>query len=285
VHGVDFVDHPMLHKPDADIRLFGVAAQFRGSDANRFPEPLPIASTKRHGMPKRTLSSAQERQLFLRLNLARMKAKRILLDAVGGPLPSPATRELIGWAAWEHHARDLIVRLNTSLVWAMAKRTPWGRADLHELVSEGNLALVRCVDRFDCSRGFRFSTYCCSAILRACSRAAARASRRQLVFPVGLDSWIEHGDLAESKREAALSDSLDDLRTVMAENMAHLTPVEQIIIEQRFDLDRPGVAAARPKSLAQMGKALRVSKERVRQIQIGALRKIRVAMEELGMAA
>jgi DNA-directed RNA polymerase specialized sigma subunit len=57
----------------------------------------------------------------------------------------------------------------------MAKRTRLGDVDFAEIVSEGNMALMRAVDKFNVDKGFKFSTYACRAILKA-TRPGSRSS-------------------------------------------------------------------------------------------------------------
>lgn len=73
--------------------------------------------------------------------------------------------------------RGQIVAANLALVLAMARRMRHSVLDYGEMIGEGHVALMRTVDRFDVSRGFKFSTYACQSILKAISRAAVRDSR------------------------------------------------------------------------------------------------------------
>ena len=73
----------------------------------------------------------------------------------------------------------------------MAKRTRMGDVDFGELVSEGNMALLRAVEKFDIGRGFKFSTYACRAILKAFSRIAMKTNRYRQAFPTEFDPTME----------------------------------------------------------------------------------------------
>ncbi len=280
------IDHPALHEPDAVEAIFGVSAELTRTDGTRFPAPEPIAGGRAAAATRvPTLKTAEEHKLFLRINCARMHINRILDAYADQALPLPVVRELLAWTFWEQDVRARIVELNMPLVLAMAKRTRLAGIDFNEMISEGNMALLRSVDKFDCGRGFKFSTYACRAILKSFSRVAMRTSRYRGTFPVEFDPSIERSDHLERKRQSAEADCVDDLKEILRRNMADLTEVEQTVIRQRFALDHVGAEIPVPKTLEQVGQVIGVTKERVRQIQNKALKKIRTALEESYLAA
>jgi RNA polymerase sigma factor (sigma-70 family) len=184
------------------------------------------------------------------------------------------------------NARSVIVRLNMPLVLAMAKRTRLTNIDFNEMISEGNMALLRSVEKFDCSRGYKFSTYSCRAILKSFSRVAMRASRYRGTFPTEFDPAMERSDYTERQREGVEKDCVDELKEILIRNLAGLSDVERQVIVERFALGKPDIAGQTgPKTLEQVGNIIGVTKERVRQIQNNALKKIRVALENRYLAA
>lgn len=227
------------------------------------------------------LSAEEERTLFLRFNYARYRAMRILHHFRGRNLTASATRELLRWQRLADQTRAQIVRANTSLVLAMARRSRSGGVELSELVSEGNLALLRCVDKFDAARGFKFSTYACRAILASFSRAAAKAARQRACFPSSYDPSMERSDYLERKRDRIELECLEDLKRILFENSADLTAVERRVLDARFALGRgAAIKIGSRRTLDQVGNLLGVSKERVRQIQNQAMQKLRAALEQ-----
>jgi RNA polymerase primary sigma factor len=219
--------------------------------------------------------------LFLRFNYFRHRVMRILRQFRGKPLTAAAARELVKWQQRALETRADIVRANTSLVLAMARRSRNGGVELSELVCEGNLALLRCVDKFDASKGFKFSTYACRAILASFSRAAAKSARVRAHFPTAYDPAMERSDYLDRKRERIELDCVDELKDILFSNSADLSPVEQRVLSARFLLDQePEQQPARRQTLDQVGSMLGVSKERVRQIQNQAIMKLRAVLEE-----
>jgi RNA polymerase sigma factor (sigma-70 family) len=242
-----------------------------------------MTTAMKAGLPAEdVLTADEERVLFLRFNYARHRVMRVLRNCRGKRLDAASARELIHWEKLAQETRAEIIRANTSLVLAMARRSRNSGVELSELVSEGNLALLRCVDKFDVMKGFKFSTYACRAILASFSRAAAKSARFRSHFPTTYDPALERSDYLDRKREEVELDCVDELKRILFENAADLSQVERRVLSARFSLGRtsqpkPG---ERRRTLDQVGNLLGVSKERVRQIQNQAINKLRAVLEE-----
>jgi RNA polymerase sigma factor (sigma-70 family) len=172
--------------------------------------------------------------------------------------------------------RSQIAEINLALVLAMAKRVPLGESDFGDLIGEGNMALMRAVDKFDCGRGFKFSTYGCRAILKAFSRFGIKLQKYRQRFPSEFDPQFEKSNHLEVVRAEHEKDSAAEVRYMITRNSAELTDIEQKVILHRFGLD--GVAPQVQLTLEQVGQMIGVTKERVRQIQNKALEKLKDAL-------
>ena len=283
----DFVPHPDFDKPDIEKDLFGETAKLVHRTATRFlqlPDATSDAVLSGERLP--ALSYDKERHLFQRFNYARLRVAAILGQHAGKQLGVGAMRRLL---AWGHHVlwtRSVIVRANMPLVLAMAKRTRLSNIDFNEMISEGNMALLRSVEKFDCGRGFKFSTYSCRAILKSFSRVAMRASRYRGQFPTEFDPAMERSDEVEKRRLTVEEDCVDELKQILIRNLAGLSNVEARVIRERFAIGPSETGLPRgPKTLEQVGLVIGVTKERVRQIQNKALKKIRLALEDQYLAA
>ncbi|QOJ14619.1 MAG: sigma-70 family RNA polymerase sigma factor [Planctomycetia bacterium] len=221
-----------------------------------------------------------ERQMFLRFNFARLKVMQIVRANRGKRLTVEQTRELARWERFVCEIRSEVVRANLPLVLAMSKRTRITGVDFADLISEGNLALLRSVDKFDSSRGFKFSTYACRAILKSFSRVAARTARYRGYFPTEFDPTLEKSDYVEQKRTGFEGECVAELKHILARNLAKLNDVEERVIRARFALDDIDALDPRAKTLEQVGEMIGVTKERVRQIQNKALQKLKSALED-----
>ena len=283
---VEYTDHPRFKERGIEVKLFGAIAKPTAKDSTHFvpPTPLFLPEKQRDGdLP--TLTTEQEQLFFKRLNFARMQVWKVLKSYAGRRLSAAATRKLLGWAHRALAIRGEIVRLNMPLVLAMAKRTRLSGIDFNELISEGNMALLRSVGKFDCSRGFKFSTYSCRAILKSFSRVAMRTSRYRTKFPVEFDPTLEKSDYMEQKRNGVELDCVSEVKQIIQRNLANLNDVEETVIRERFAISATPADAQMPKTLEQVGQVIGVTKERVRQIQNKALAKIREALEDNYLAA
>lgn len=284
---VEFINHSSFSKAGTAKALFQSEFAISGSLrpwCNAAVVKKQPATAWASSLP--TLTASEEQTLFLRLNYARYRISKILDQFQGKRLTVQATRELVWWRARVEKTRCEIVQANVPLVLAMAKRTKLGNIDFAELISEGNMALLRSVDKFDCSRGFKFSTYACRAILKSFSRVAMRIGRYRGRFPVEFDPALERDDFVEQQRLNHEADCVAELRGIIQKNSASLNEVEVKVIQARFALGQvEGQEAEGPKTLEQVGLLIGVTKERVRQIQNRALAKLRDKLQDDFLAA
>ncbi|MEM6332340.1 MAG: sigma-70 family RNA polymerase sigma factor [Planctomycetota bacterium] len=230
------------------------------------------------------LTAKQERVIFLQYNYCRMRVC-VLRDQLqqARSIDPDVAREMLEWYRKADALRHQIAHTNLALVLAMAKRTRMSEVDFADLISEGNMALLRAVDKFDAGRGFKFSTYACRAIIKAFSRQGLKLSKHRQMFPTDFDPKLERSNHAEIKRQEHEQDCVSELRDIIQRNKADLSTIEREVIEHRFAVNKPvaeGEPEPKPLTLEQVGKIIGVTKERVRQIQNKALVKLRDTMED-----
>jgi len=147
--------------------------------------------------------------------------------------------------------------------------------DNDELVSDGLYALLQAVDAYNPWRGFRFSTYACNAILRAFIRRSMTETRRRKNSPLSFDPDLERGDQVQATQDHTQGLYAERLAFLLDGSELDINETERYVLSRRF----PSDPTRKRQTLEEIGRAIRVSKERVRQIQNGVLLKLRRAME------
>lgn len=278
----DFVPNALFDKSDAVRKIFDEAPPIQRPDTSWYhPVMENLSETRQNNVGTVLLTAAEERALFLQFNYCRFMVAKIRKQ-IGDQAPTlEQATDILSWHTKAEAYRDQIAQTNLALVLAMAKRTRMSEVDFSDLVSEGNMALLRAVDKFDAARGFKFSTYACRAILKAFSRTGVKLSKYRQIFPTDFDPKLERSDFMEKKREGHEVDCVDEIRRIIKDNRAELTQIEQEVIEHRFAIGhkREQAPESEPLTLEQVGKIIGVTKERVRQIQNKALEKIRITLE------
>ncbi|HAU38930.1 MAG TPA: hypothetical protein DCX07_14610 [Phycisphaerales bacterium] len=278
---VEFVDHPSFPLAATEERLFGQSAtQIEVPGWTQYPEVPEDIDRSLRTSKKPKLRPQEEATLFLRYNYARWRLAK-LAQAQQRRRSAHRAREMVRWYEQAQQCRSDLVGANMALVLAMAKRTRIPNVEFAELVSEGNMALLRAVEKFDVSRGFRFSTYACRAILKGFNRMASKTGRYRQHFPTEYDPDLERSDQTEADHDRRRSDSIDAIREILTRNRAALSDLERTIIMERFAIAGGG----RKRTLTDVGKMVGLTNERVRQIQNLALGKIRSVLDEEYMVA
>ncbi|MBK9120394.1 MAG: sigma-70 family RNA polymerase sigma factor [Phycisphaerales bacterium] len=243
--------------------------------------PTPqLANAARHPGRGNTLTPEQERRHFIQFNYARYRIFCLLRRNCNRRLGLFAARALLHWARVAQEVRATIVNANTPLVVAFASRARTCGVELRERISDGNLALLSCVDKFDCSRGHKFSTYAGRAIFASFSRAIKNRTRHCAHYQTSRERTIHHRLCMDPREDFLENEDLQNLRRVLLENTADLSAVERCVLDARFSLNVYGTAdPEEPRTLREVGRVLGVSKERVRQIQNRAIGKLRTMLE------
>ncbi len=273
---LDYVKNDLFKKASAERELFEEGMDIQAASTSWYHPMMDDELIAQSAPSSSLLTTEQEKHIFLRYNYARCRAQSAVKKFKLQP-GKQAAREVAGWYGRVRQNREIITQANLALVLAMAKRTRMSEVDFGELVSEGNMALLRAVEKFDVARGFKFSTYACRAILKAFSRIAMKNSRYRQAFPAEFDPTMEKSNYQETRRADVEQDAVEELQRIIGENRAQLSEVEKTVIQARFAVNQGDDASAM--TLEEVGRVIGVTKERVRQIQNKALEKLRATIE------
>jgi RNA polymerase primary sigma factor len=222
------------------------------------------------------LTPEQESALFRRMNFLRHQAamQRSMLDVAS---PSAARAELVmkllAMADWH---RDRIVEANTRLVFSIVKKFINANNAFDDLLSDGIVALIRAVEKFDYDRGFRFSTYATQVVRRNAYRQVVQKQQERIKMVGGIEEL--NVDISDEDRGSAISESRwHELRSRLSLLLGDLDRREKFIIRARFSLG----SHRRVHTLQALADRLGVSKERVRQLERRAMDKLRAMAGEV----
>lgn len=219
------------------------------------------------------LAPGREELLFLQYNYARY---RLAQARAGGGDALVQAREMVVWQERAGAARTKIAQANLALVVSMAARSRYSHVDFNDLVAEGNLALLRSIDTFDVSRGFRFSTYAFRCVVKSFHRLAATTRRHLRGGTVGLGAIGELAQRDDRGLGRQRQETIDDVREALHSERSGLTGDERTVVIERFGLGEAG----RRRTLSDLGTMLGLTHSRIRRLQKGALDKMRVMLAD-----
>ena len=177
--------------------------------------------------------------------------------------------EIEGWLAEAETVKAILITANLRLVVSIAKKFVDPSNSFEELVSDGNLALMRAVEKFNFALGNRFSTYATYAIQRHFFRMSHKGRQLRNRF-VAADDSLKDRAAEPPASDACSPEQVDTLKQLFQGFLRDLEPRERQIVVARFGFD-----GSRPRTFRDLGSEMGVCKERIRQIQTRALEKIR----------
>jgi RNA polymerase primary sigma factor len=271
---IEFVPHSSFDDPATHPTILGpMPALSMGQNVPRLQSPpgLPPFLAGLYGAP--LLTREQEVHLFRKMNFLKHQTAR-LRCALNPATATASDLDHVEAVLTEGLAvKNQIIVANLRLVVSLVKKTIGPGQDFAELVSDGYVSLIRAIEKFDFSRGFRFSTYASWAIMNNLSRDSRRDHRRAR-FVTGYEATLEAAP-DHRNDECLLEFEQEQCQQAIRGMLGWLNDRERQIIISRF-----GLEGTRKKTLTELGKELGITKERVRQLELRACAKLRKAAEE-----
>lgn len=215
------------------------------------------------------LTPAQERVCFLQYNYGKKEMKKLLVQKFTPEI----CEELLSWAEKINDIKNTIVGANLALIINLAKKFKNSQLDFNELVGEGHIAMLNSIDKFNVSKGFKFSTYLYRSIITAFGKASTKWDKYHQTFPCNFDHELQQSDLIDKKREEKRYETLDRIRQLVDDNTAGLDDDEMYIIRSRYlhsgkkrpTLEQTGQAMDPVKSKAYVSKVERRALSKLRE--------------------
>jgi RNA polymerase sigma factor (sigma-70 family) len=269
---LEYVDSAEFSNEDAETTLLGPMPQPEHVPRRpRAPSGLPPYLASLYQFP--LLTKDQEVHLFRKYNFAKYRASQ-LREGLDPKRPSAKLlTEIERLYRLAIDTKNHIMQTNLRLVVAIVKKRGSAIEDFHERISDGNISLMKALESFDYTRGFKFSTYATWAITRNFAGNYVRQAKRADRYRTGHEEVLDAtpGYRANPYAEEAAQERRE---TVVGKILDCLDSRERGVIERRFGLGQGN----EPQTLQAIGDDLRVSKERVRQIETRAIGKLREAV-------
>lgn len=266
---IDFIDNPQFRKRNAEkvIVHTPLPAPEKAKRIRKRPSNIPAYFASLYETP--LLSPEEEAALFRRFNYLKYRADRLRAKIKPSVPDETLLDEIEFFLRKAHEAWDRLVQANLRLVVSIARRFADSNHSFDELVSDGQIALMNAIEKFDYARGFRFSTYATHAIQRSFYRriknrqrdlTRVKSTSTEIMEEVPDHFDVENTSAEDFQRIQDLMRWIDD----------ELDERERYIVAARFGLNDEHDA----RTLRTIGEELGISKERVRQLQIRAITKL-----------
>lgn len=270
---IDFMDAPEFHEPGAEEAILAPPPRnTEKAPLMKAPPGLPPYLESLYATP--LLSKEEEVYYFRKMNFLKCRAAELQkgLDPI-----RPKTRDMDEIERLLKEAGDVknfLIRSNLRLVVSIAKKHVRPNTSFFEMVSDGNMSLLRAIEKFDYTRGFKFSTYASWAIMKNYARTIPAEYTQLDRFRTGAEEVFSQ---SHDPRSDGLSDELTNhrQREALMGILAQLPTREKDIIMARYGLSE----GASPLTLEQVGVKFGVTKERIRQLEARALGKLRQIAE------
>jgi RNA polymerase sigma factor (sigma-70 family) len=273
---LEFIDHASFEDPAHAAEILAPMPEPADGKAPRRPKApkgLPPYLASLYEVP--LLDREQEMHLFRKMNYLKYRANQLRLQVDPSRARTSDLDEIERLQEEALAVKNQVIRANLRLVVSIAKRHVGPSNNFFELVSDGNMSLIRAVEKFDFSRGNKFSTYASWAIMKNFARTIPEENYRRDRFVTGHEEMFEAA--ADNRTdEHEYESALKRMQEAVKGMLGRLDERERKIIISRF-----GLGGASEQTLEQLGRELGITKERVRQIESRAQDKLRkIASEE-----
>ncbi|MFO0869248.1 MAG: sigma-70 family RNA polymerase sigma factor [Pirellulales bacterium] len=272
---LDYIPNAEFTRKGAEARILAPLPAAEGDDGrkSRPPAGLPPYLASLYDVP--LLTREQEAHLFRQFNYLKFRAQELRTELDSERPRGSVMDEIERLYGQAVEVKNRLVQANLRLVVSIAKRHVTPTEDFFSLVSDGNMSLIRAVEKFDYGRGNKFSTYATWAIMKNFARSIPEEVRQRDRFRTSQEEMFQVAEdvrVDQWERERAQG----ALEQQISRILTRLDDREQKIIVSRFGLNNDN----EPLTLQEVGEEIGVTKERVRQLEARALSKLRQAARD-----
>ncbi len=268
---IEFIDNDFFQQETAEQTILGeclFGTGVLGESKTKAVKTVDLPSHLLRLCETRLLTPEEEKNLFQRMNYLRFRANQCRNELSLEQTSEWQLIEIEGLLKAADWYRDLIVKSNMRLVISIVKKFVNTSNAFDDLLSDGIMALLRAVDKFDYHLGFRFSTYATQVVRRNAYRNVMQKQKERSKFTTSIQ---ESGlDISDDRGESSMSiNRWNELRSRLGVMLDQLDRREKFIVRARFSLG----GHRSVQTLQRLADKLGVSKERIRQLEKRALDK------------
>jgi RNA polymerase sigma factor (sigma-70 family) len=275
---LEYIHHESFDDLALDAEILAPMPNADDYDAKRrdmrAPKDAPPELAALYEQP--LLSKDQEQHQFRKFNYLKHKAAKLREQLDPAKARIQELKQIEDLQEQAQDVKEHLISCNMRLVVNIAKRHSGQTENLFELISDGNMSLIRAVEKFDYSRGNKFSTYASWAIMKNFARSIPEEQHRRERYVTGHEELFESAPDSRSDEQEWHSKA-EQAATQVNRLLEYLDPRERQIIRMRAGLDDHGKGM----TLEEIGQEMGITKERVRQLNVRIMKKLKdIAREQ-----
>ena len=268
---VDYIFNPDFDDPSKEAGMLTEMPAHEEFESKRFgkhaPKDVPPQMAHLYEWP--LLTKDQEQHLFRKMNFLKHKLDKLQETIDPTRAKVSELKKLDELRERVKDVRDVLISCNQRLVYSQAKQRLANGESIDDLVSDGNISLMRAVEKFDYGRGFKFSTYATWAIMKNFARSIPDEMTRKQRYVTGHETLFDAKEDVRTDEQEVLA-AADAARSRVNHLLDHLDSRTREVIRMRIGLD-----GSQEMTLEQIGQHFGITKERVRQINVRGMKQLR----------